>query len=74
MEDFNYEVAQAYYDSALVHMPEENERREEVGDLASNLTDIGNLRMIGSKTVCWSYVQWTRYLERDLLKKLGRYG
>ena len=47
MEDLHYEVAQAYYDSALVHMPEENERREEVEDLASNLTDlVGNLRVI----------------------------
>ena len=47
MEDFSYEVAQAYYDSALVHMPDENERREEVEELASNLTDlVGNLRMI----------------------------
>ena len=40
MEDFSYELAQAYYDSALVHMPEENERRDQVEDLASNLTDL----------------------------------
>ena len=47
MEDFNYEVAQAYYDSALVHMPTDNERKDEVEDLAANLTDlVGNLRMI----------------------------
>ena len=47
MEDLHYEVAQAYYDSALVHMPEDNERKEEVEDLASNLTDlVGNLRLI----------------------------
>ena len=47
MEDLHYEVAQAYYDSALVHMPAENERKDEVEDLASNLTDlVGNLRTI----------------------------
>ena len=47
MEDLSYELAQAYYDSALVHMPEENERRGQVEDLASNLTDlVGNLRAI----------------------------
>lgn len=47
MEDLHYEVAQAYYDSALVHMPEDNERKEGVEDLASNLTDlVGNLRLI----------------------------
>lgn len=47
MEDLHYEVAQAYYDSALVHMPEDNERKEEVSNLASNLTDlVQNLRII----------------------------
>ena len=47
MEDFHYEVAQAYYDSALVHMPADNERKDEVEDLAANLTDlVGNLRTI----------------------------
>ena len=47
MEDLHYEVAQAYYDSALVHMPANNERKDEVEDLASNLTDlVGNLRTI----------------------------
>lgn len=47
MEDLHYEVAQAYYDSALVHMPEDNERKDEVGNLASNLTDlVQNLRII----------------------------
>mgnify|MGYP001246767484 CR=1 FL=1 len=47
MEDLHYEVAQAYYDSALVHMPADNERKDEVEDLASNLTDlVGNLRTI----------------------------
>ena len=51
MEDFHYEVAQAYYDSALVHMPADNERKDEVEDLAANLTDlVGNLRKFGSKT------------------------
>lgn len=47
MEDLHYEVAQAYYDSALVHMPEDNERKDEVSNLASNLTDlVQNLRII----------------------------
>ena len=47
MEDLHYETAQAYYDSALVHMPEENERKEDVTNLASNLTDlVMNLRTI----------------------------
>jgi tetratricopeptide (TPR) repeat protein len=47
MEDLNYEVAQAYFDSALVHMPEDNERKEDVTNLASNLTDLVlNLRTI----------------------------
>ena len=47
MEDLLYETAQAYYDSALVHMPADNERKDEVEDLASNLTDlVGNLRLI----------------------------
>jgi len=47
MEDLHYETAQAYYDSALVHMPEDNERLEDVTNLASNLTDLViNLRTI----------------------------
>ena len=47
MEDLHYETAQAYYDSALVHMPADNQRKEEVEGLASNLTDlVGNLRII----------------------------
>jgi tetratricopeptide (TPR) repeat protein len=47
MEDLHYEIAQAYYDSALVHMPEDNERKEDVTNLASNLTDlVMNLRTI----------------------------
>ena len=47
MEDLHYETAQAYYDSALVHMPEDNSRKEDVTNLASNLTDlVMNLRII----------------------------
>lgn len=47
MEDLNYEIAQAYYDSALVHMPEDNDRKEDISNLASNLTDlVSNLRTI----------------------------
>lgn len=50
MEDLSYEVAQAYYDSALVHMPEDNVRKDEVSNLASNLTDlVQNLRIIEEK-------------------------
>ena len=40
MEDLRYETAQSYYDSALVHMPTDNHRKEEVENLASNLTDL----------------------------------
>jgi tetratricopeptide (TPR) repeat protein len=47
MEDLHYETAQSYYDSALVHMPADNHRKEEVENLASNLTDlVVNLRVI----------------------------
>ncbi|PCJ81932.1 MAG: hypothetical protein COA49_02925 [Bacteroidetes bacterium] len=47
MEDLHYETAQAYYDSALVHLPEDNDRIEDVTNLASNLTDlVVNLRII----------------------------
>jgi tetratricopeptide (TPR) repeat protein len=47
MEDLHYETAQAYYDSALVHMPDDNERKDDVTNLASNLTDlVMNLRTI----------------------------
>jgi len=47
MEDLHYETAQAYYDSALIHMPADNKRMDEVESLASNLTDlVVNLRII----------------------------
>lgn len=47
MEDLNYEIAQAYYDSALVYIPDDNERKEDITSLASNLTDLVlNLRTI----------------------------
>ncbi len=50
MEDLQYETAQAYYDSALVHMPEDNERKEDITNLASNLTDLVlNLRSIAEQ-------------------------
>ena len=47
MEDLEYPTAQAYYDSALVYMEEDNERKEEVSSLASDLTSlVDNLNVI----------------------------
>ena len=47
MEDLEYPTAQAYYDSALVHMDEDNERKDEVSSLASDLTSlVDNLNII----------------------------
>lgn len=47
MEDLEYPTAQAYYDSALVYMDEDNERKEEVSSLASDLTSlVDNLNVI----------------------------
>jgi tetratricopeptide (TPR) repeat protein len=47
MEDLVYVPAQAYYDSAYVLMPVEDERYDEVKGLAENLTDlVENLRII----------------------------
>ncbi|MEY3010276.1 MAG: hypothetical protein RLZZ314_918 [Bacteroidota bacterium] len=47
MEDLEYPVAQAYYDSALVYMDSDDERKEEVGSLASDLTSlVQNLNII----------------------------
>ena len=40
LEDLNYVLSQAYYDSARTYMDEENERFEEVDALATNLTDL----------------------------------
>jgi len=42
MEDLEYPIAQAYYDSALAYMPADSERKEEVGSLASDLTSLVN--------------------------------
>ena len=47
MEDLEYPTAQAYYDSALVYMEEDNERKEQVSSLASDLTSlVDNLNVI----------------------------
>ena len=47
MEDLEYPTAQAYYDSALVYMEEDNKRKEEVSSLASDLTSlVDNLNVI----------------------------
>ena len=47
MEDLVYPTAQAYYDSALVYMDDDNERKDEVSSLASDLTSlVDNLNTI----------------------------
>ena len=47
MEDLEYPIAQAYYDSALVHMDDDSERKDEVSSLASDLTSlVDNLNII----------------------------
>ena len=47
MEDLVYPTAQAYYDSALVYMEEEDERKEEISSLASDLGSlVDNLNII----------------------------
>ena len=47
MEDLEYPTAQAYYDSALVHMDDDSERKDEVSSLASDLTSlVDNLNII----------------------------
>ena len=47
MEDLIYTTAQAYYDSALVYIEEEDERKEEISSLASDLTSlVDNLNII----------------------------
>ena len=47
MEDLNYVSAQAYYDSAVTYMDEEEGRFEEVSGLAENLTSlVGHLQTI----------------------------
>ena len=40
LEDLNYPLSQAYYDSARTYMEEDNERFEEVDNLATNLTEL----------------------------------
>lgn len=42
LEDLNYPLSQAYYDSARTYMEEDNDRFEEVDALATNLTDLVN--------------------------------
>ena len=47
MEDLVYPTAQAYYDSALVHIDEDNERKDEISALASDLSSlVDNLNII----------------------------
>lgn len=47
MEDLEYPTAQAYYDSALVYMDDDDERKDEVSSLASDLTSlVDNLNII----------------------------
>lgn len=47
MEDLVYPTAQAYYDSALAYIEEDDERMEEVSALASDLNSlVGNLNII----------------------------
>ena len=47
MEDLVYPTAQAYYDSALVYVEEDNERKEEITSLASDLGSlVDNLNII----------------------------
>ena len=47
MEDLEYPTAQAYYDSALVHMDDDSDRKDEVSSLASDLTSlVDNLNII----------------------------
>ena len=47
MEDLVYPTAQAYYDSALVHLDEDNERKDEISSLASDLGSlVENLNII----------------------------
>ena len=47
MEELVYPTAQAYYDSALVYVEEDNERKEEITSLASDLGSlVDNLNII----------------------------
>ena len=47
MEDLVHTTAQAYYDSALVYIEEEDERKEEISSLASDLGSlVDNLNII----------------------------
>ena len=47
MEDLVYTTAQAYYDSALVYIEEEDDRKEEISSLASDLGSlVDNLNII----------------------------
>ena len=47
MEDLVYPTAQAYYDSALAYIEEDNERKEEITSLASDLSSlVDNLNVI----------------------------
>lgn len=47
MEDLVYPTAQAYYDSALAYLEEDNERKEEITSLASDLSSlVDNLNII----------------------------
>ena len=47
MEDLVYPTAQAYYDSALVYIDEDNERKDEISSLASDLSSlVENLNVI----------------------------
>ena len=47
MEDLVYPTAQAYYDSALAYIEEDNERKEEISSLASDLSSlVSNLNII----------------------------
>jgi len=47
MEDLLYPTAQAYYDSALAYIEEDNERKDEITSLASDLSSlVDNLNVI----------------------------
>lgn len=50
MEDLNYISAQAYYDSAVTYMDEDEKRFDEVSGLAENLTSlVGHLQTIADQ-------------------------
>ena len=62
MEDLEYPTAQAYYDSALVHMDDDSERKDEVSSLGVRPDQFGRQLEHHPRggQPCWICATWTK--------------